>query len=84
MTMAVWIWILVAAAGLAALSLIVGLIVARVLGAIGREISNVLQAEVWSYTPLMRGSAGGADIPAEIHRSTAGTAPPRDHELLAV
>ena len=49
-------WIAVAVVSLVALSALFGLLVARALGHIGREMSEILEgeAEVWAMAPLAR------------------------------
>jgi hypothetical protein len=49
-------WIAIAVVSLVALSALFGLLVARVLGHIGREMSEILEgeAEVWAMAPLAR------------------------------
>jgi hypothetical protein len=57
MPMAFWIWLMVAAAIVMGLSLVVALVVARALGAIGREVNELLEraeSQVWSTRPLLR------------------------------
>jgi hypothetical protein len=52
--MSVWVWIAIGAGSLIAFSLLVGLVIARILGSIGREVSHVLEAEAeaWATAPL--------------------------------
>jgi hypothetical protein len=52
--MSVLVWIGVGLAGLLALSLLIGLAIARILGAIGDEIAQLLEAERWTSAPLTR------------------------------
>jgi len=52
--MTVWAWIGVVVAGLLAVSLLVGLAVARVLGTVSGEIGQLLEAEGWTAAPLTR------------------------------
>jgi hypothetical protein len=53
--MSVLVWIGVGLAGSLALSLLVGLAIARILGAIGDELAQLLEAEPWMSAPLTRG-----------------------------
>jgi hypothetical protein len=53
-TMTVWAWIGVGVAGLLAVSLVVGLAIAQVLGTISGEIGQLLEAEAWTLAPLTR------------------------------
>lgn len=52
--MTVWVWIGVGLAGLLAASLLVGLAIARILGTIGDELAQLLEAEPWTSAPLTR------------------------------
>jgi hypothetical protein len=52
--MSVLVWIGVGLSGLLALSLLVGLAIARILGTIGDEIGQLLEAEPWTSAPLTR------------------------------
>jgi hypothetical protein len=53
-TMSTWAWVLVAVAAFLLLSVTVGLGLAAILGRIGREISELLEPELWSSTPNER------------------------------
>ena len=61
--MMVWTWIGVGVAGFLALSLLFGLAIARVLGSIGAEIAQLLEAEGWTSAPLTRDTEGLAEAP---------------------
>lgn len=61
--MSVLVWIGVGLAGLLALSFLVGLAIARILGTIGDEIAQLLEREPWTSAPLTR----------EMERSLEGT-----------
>jgi hypothetical protein len=50
----VLVWIGVGLAGLLAFSLLVALAIARILGAIGDELAQLLEAERWMSAPLTR------------------------------
>jgi hypothetical protein len=52
--MSVLLWIGVGLAGLLAFSMLVGLAIARILGAIGEEIAQFMEAEPWTSAPLTR------------------------------
>jgi hypothetical protein len=54
--MAFLMWIAIAVVSLVAFSALFGLLVARVLGHVGREMSEILEgeAEVWATAPLAR------------------------------
>jgi hypothetical protein len=52
--MTVWGWIAVAAAGFAGLSLGVGLVIAKILGAISAGLNQMLEDDGWTSAPLTR------------------------------
>jgi hypothetical protein len=52
--MSTWAWVLVAVAAFLLLSVTVGLGLAAILGRISREISELLDPELWSSTPNAR------------------------------
>lgn len=49
-----WMWIAVGAGVFAALSLLVGLVVAAILGTISREISELYELDFWTTWPSPR------------------------------
>jgi hypothetical protein len=61
--MTVWAWIGVGVAGLLTLSLLVGLAIARVLGTVGTEVGQLLEAEGWTSAPLTRDTEGLVEAP---------------------
>ena len=85
--MSVWTWIVIALSSAIGFSLVVGLTVARVLGSIGREISDILEAEAEAWVdapPLARATAERSVIGAEVGRSRADGVRSREDELVAV
>jgi hypothetical protein len=52
--MTVWMWIGTGVAGVLALSLVLGIAMARILGKIGEEVNELLEAEPWTSAPLSR------------------------------
>jgi hypothetical protein len=54
--MPMWVWIAIGVGGFLGLSVLVGLATARVLGLIGRQISEMYETEDWSSLPPTRGS----------------------------
>lgn len=62
------VWIGVALAGLLALSLLVGLALARILGAISDEMAQLLETEPWTSAPLTR----EGDVLAETRKIDSG------------
>jgi hypothetical protein len=54
MASGVMIWIVPAIVGLLASSLLIGIAIARILGTIGEEIAELLEAEPWSSERLTR------------------------------
>lgn len=51
-----WVWIAIALGSFVGLSLIIGFAVARILGTIGREISELYETEDWATLPPTRGA----------------------------
>jgi hypothetical protein len=60
--MTVWLWIGVGLAGLLAVSLLVGLAIARILGTIGDELAQLLEVEQWTSAPLTREMERSAEV----------------------
>jgi hypothetical protein len=52
--MTLWMWIGAGLAGMLALSLLIGAAIARILGMIGEEIAELVEAEPWTSAPLTR------------------------------
>ena len=50
--MSLWVWIVVVSGALLALSLLVGLALAAILGSISRELSELVELERWADAPL--------------------------------
>ena len=50
--MSLWVWIVVVSGALLALSLLVGLALAAILGSISRELSELVELERWADVPL--------------------------------
>lgn len=61
--MPLWTWVGIGAVCLLALSTLVGLAVAAILGSIGREITDLLDVDSWRAAPLtrLRESAGTSE-----------------------
>jgi hypothetical protein len=51
--MTVWTWILVAVGGSFVVSLLVGLAIAAILNNSGRQLSEIIELEAWTSSPLM-------------------------------
>jgi hypothetical protein len=51
--MSLWVWILIVSGALLAVSLLVGLGLAAILGVVSREVSGLLELEEWTDAPLM-------------------------------
>jgi hypothetical protein len=49
-----WVWVPIGAAALIAVSLVVGLALARILGTISAAASRLLDEELWASAPLTR------------------------------
>jgi hypothetical protein len=54
MTSEIWIWIVPGVVGLLGASLLIGIAIARILGTIGEEIAELLEAEPWTSARLTR------------------------------
>jgi hypothetical protein len=52
--MSVWDWVAVGVGLLLAVSILVGFALARILGAVGRQISELMETEAWATTPPAR------------------------------
>ena len=71
--MSIWMWVVIAAFSAIGVSLLVGLTIARVLGSISHEISDILddEADQWVFAaPLAR----RVEEPSEITPEVAGIA----------
>jgi hypothetical protein len=54
--MTVWTWILVGVGGFFVVSLFVGLAIATILNNSGRQLSELMELEAWTSSPLTRTS----------------------------
>jgi hypothetical protein len=72
--MSVWIWVLIGAASLFALSLLVGLAIAAILGSISREVSELIDHERWTSAPLMRTDESAEEVSVEQEGSSVHVA----------
>jgi hypothetical protein len=81
--MSVWVWIAIGAGSLIGFSLLVGLVIARILGSIGREVSLVLEAEAWATAPLTHATQERAFIALDEVVSQPNTVRSREEEFVA-
>lgn len=83
--MSVWVWIAIGAGSLIAFSLLAGLVIARVLGSIGREVSHVLEAEAeaWATAPLTHATQERVGIAPDEVISRPQTVRSRQEEFVA-
>jgi hypothetical protein len=85
--MSVWVWIVIGAVLLLAFSLLVGLVIARVLGSIAREVSPLLEAEAeaeaWATAPLAYAARERVVIASEEVVSLSQTVRSPDKEFAA-
>jgi hypothetical protein len=83
--MSVWVWIAIGVGSLIAFSLVGGLVIARVLGSIGREVSQVLEAEAeaWATAPLTHATQERVDIAPDEVILRPQTARSRQEEFVA-
>jgi hypothetical protein len=81
----VWVWIVIGAVLLLAFSLVVGLVIARVLGSIAREVSRLLEAEAeaWATAPLAYAARERVVIASEEVVSPSQTVRSPDEEFAA-
>lgn len=49
-----WAWVTIGAAGVLALSMLMALTVAAILGSISRDVSQLLKVELWAVAPPTR------------------------------
>jgi hypothetical protein len=52
--MPMWVWIMIGVGSFLGLSLLMGLVLARVLGTIGRQIGELYEREDWAMLPPTR------------------------------
>jgi hypothetical protein len=55
--MSTWAWVIVALAGFVVLSAVASLVLAAILGQIGRHDESELEAELWASAPVRREEA---------------------------
>jgi phosphate/sulfate permease len=61
MEMPMWVWIVIGVGSFLGLSLLVGFVLARILGTLGREISELHQTDNWAMLPPTRASKALAE-----------------------
>jgi hypothetical protein len=83
--MSFWVWIAIGALSLTSFSLLVGLVVARILGNIGREVSHVLEAEAeaWVMAPLTHATQERVGITPDEVISQPHSVRSREEEVVA-
>lgn len=59
--MAIWAWIAIGATALCVISVLVGLAIARILGEITRQASDLLDEQTWASAPLTRAAKPDPD-----------------------
>ena len=67
--MPVWAWVVVAATALLAVPLVVALAIARIMGVIADDVTELLEQERWSAAPLTRSLDEPAKTLAAVGRS---------------
>jgi hypothetical protein len=60
--MSLWVWIVVVSGTVLALSLLVGLALAAILGSITRELSELVELEPWADAPLADERLAGIEL----------------------
>ena len=63
MTMSVWEWVAIGIGAFSSLTLVVGLAVARILGSISRDVTDLLETEMWSAAPISRALDAPPEVP---------------------
>ena len=83
--MSFWVWITIGAVSLISFSLLVGLVIAWILGSIGREVSHVLdaEAEAWAMAPLTHATQERVRITPDEVISQPHTVRSREEEVVA-
>jgi hypothetical protein len=64
MKMSIWAWLAIGIGAFAGAALVVGLLIARILGNIGRDVTCLLETEMWSAAPLTRALEAPPEVPA--------------------
>ena len=68
MWMTLWAWLAIGVAASVVVSTIATFVIAKILGHVGLELTDVLEQEAWARTPLtreLRGGAAGRDSEGE-------------------
>jgi hypothetical protein len=66
--MSVWAWLAIGIGAFFGVALVLGLAIARILGRISQDVTEMLEAEAWSAAPLTRALEAPPEVP-----STAST-----------
>ena len=64
MAMSVWAWLAIGIGAFMGVTLVVGLAVARILGNISRDVTDLLETEMWSAAPLSRALDAPPEVPS--------------------
>ncbi len=75
--MNVWGWVLVGIASLMMLSVLVGFALARILGRIAHDLSELVDDDMWASAPLTRAGDSSADAEAPQRPAAPTRAPHR-------
>jgi hypothetical protein len=71
--MPMWFWIMIGVGSFLALSLVIGLALARILGTIGRQISGLYETDGWAMLPPTRASKDAEEEqPEEVEAKSSG------------
>jgi hypothetical protein len=76
--MPMWVWIAIGLGSFLGLSLLVGLALARILGTIGRQISELYETEQWAMQPPTRASREGIEARVEQEAKSGRVEPPEN------
>ena len=62
--MSLWAWLAVGIGAFGCITLVVGLAIARILGQISRDVTDLLESEMWSAAPLTRALDAPPEVPS--------------------
>ena len=78
--MSAWSWMIVGIGGFLALSFVVAFAVAAILGRIGQEVSELLEAETWASVEPWADASSAADQRKEEHETLLAQGSPSQLE----
>ena len=60
-----WAWFAIGIGAFMGVTVVVGLAIARILGNISRDVTDLLETEMWSAAPLSRALDAAPEVPSE-------------------